>query len=110
MPEPEDYNSASKNTDSQDSVAGYPAQEIIKAPIEPPQPDDVTPPKSPTKVRSYSVASFLILLGIGVILLGVILWLANAPAYAVIVAGIGALAFIIGVLFWIAGLYKNQNG
>lgn len=97
------------NIDDQESIAGYPAKEILKAPAEPPRPEDTAPPKSPVKVKSHSVASFLMLLGVGVILLGVIFWLANAPAYAVIIAGIGVLASTIGVLSWVAGLYKNRK-
>lgn len=109
MAEARDDTPKSKITDNQGDIAGYPAEEIVKAPVEPPEPEDITPPKSPTKVRSYSVASFLMLIGISVTLLGAIFWLARAPAYAVIVAGIGALAFTIGALFWIAGIYRNRK-
>lgn len=109
MVNPKRNDTSSKNADEPEAIAGYPADEILKAPVDPPRPETTDPPRSPAKVRPLSIASFLMLLGVAIILLGGMFWLTNARTYAVIIVGVGALALVIGILSWILRLYNNRE-
>ncbi len=74
-------------------VAGYTATDIVEAPVKPPQPE-VTENKAATKDPKVK---FLVYIGAGLLVLGVLLFFVVSPGVGAAIAALGGILAVVAV-------------